>query len=47
MNLSMQGLWVFVSVLEHGSLTAAGRDLGMTQPAVSITTCACWRRGSG
>jgi DNA-binding transcriptional LysR family regulator len=35
MNLSMQGLRVFVSVLEHGSLTATGRDLGMTQPAVS------------
>lgn len=26
---------VFLCVLEHGSLSAAGRELGMTQPAVS------------
>jgi LysR family transcriptional regulator, low CO2-responsive transcriptional regulator len=26
---------VFLSVLEHGSFSAAGRELGMTQPAVS------------
>ena len=26
---------VFLSILEHGSLSAAGRELGMTQPAVS------------
>lgn len=31
----MQGLRVFLCVLEHGSLSAAGRELGMTQPAVS------------
>ena len=31
----MQGLRVFLSVLERGSLSAAGRELGMTQPAVS------------
>jgi DNA-binding transcriptional LysR family regulator len=28
-------LHVFLSVLEHGSFSAAGRELGMTQPAVS------------
>jgi DNA-binding transcriptional LysR family regulator len=28
-------LRVFLSILEHGSLSAAGRELGMTQPAVS------------
>ena len=33
--LSIQSLRVFLSILEHGSLSAAGRDLGMTQPAVS------------
>lgn len=32
---SLQGLRVFLCVLKHGSLSAAGRDLGMTQPAVS------------
>ena len=26
---------MFLSVLEHGSFSAAGRELGMTQPAVS------------
>lgn len=26
---------VFLAILEHGSLSAAGRELGMTQPAVS------------
>ncbi len=31
----MQSLRVFLSILEHGSLSAAGRELGMTQPAVS------------
>lgn len=31
----MQNLRVFLSVLDRGSLSAAGRDLGMTQPAVS------------
>ena len=31
----MQGLRVFLCVLAHGSLSAAGRELGMTQPAVS------------
>lgn len=34
-SLSMQGLRVFLGILEHGSLSAAGRELGMTQPAVS------------
>src|ERR671911_209870 len=34
-GLSIQSLRVFLSILEHGSLSAAGRDLGMTQPAVS------------
>ena len=34
-GLSIQGLRVFLSVLEHGSFSAAGRELGMTQPAVS------------
>ena len=33
--MSLQGLRVFLCVLEHGSLSAAGRELGMTQPAVS------------
>jgi DNA-binding transcriptional LysR family regulator len=35
MSLSVQGLRVFLSILECGSLSAAGRELGMTQPAVS------------
>ncbi len=34
-GISLQGLRVFLCVLEHGSLSAAGRELGMTQPAVS------------
>jgi DNA-binding transcriptional LysR family regulator len=32
---SIQSLRVFLSILEHGSLSATGRELGMTQPAVS------------
>ena len=32
---SIQSLRVFLSILEHGTLSAAGRELGMTQPAVS------------
>jgi DNA-binding transcriptional LysR family regulator len=35
MGPSIQSLRVFLSILEHGSLSAAGRELGMTQPAVS------------
>lgn len=35
MGVSLQGLRVFLCVLEYGSLSAAGRELGMTQPAVS------------
>jgi DNA-binding transcriptional LysR family regulator len=35
MGLSIQSLRVFLSILEHGSLSAAGRELGMSQPAVS------------
>ena len=35
MSLSVQGLRVFVCILECGSLSAAARELGMTQPAVS------------
>ncbi len=35
MGLSIQSLRVFLSILEYGSLSAAGRELGMTQPAVS------------
>jgi DNA-binding transcriptional LysR family regulator len=34
-GISIQSLRVFLSILEHGSLSAAGRELGMTQPAVS------------
>lgn len=34
-GVSIQNLRVFLRVLEHGSLSAAGRELGMTQPAVS------------
>jgi DNA-binding transcriptional LysR family regulator len=34
-GLSIQSIRVFLSVLEHGSFSAAGRELGMTQPAVS------------
>jgi DNA-binding transcriptional LysR family regulator len=35
MSPSVQGLRVFICILECGSLSAAGRELGMTQPAVS------------
>ena len=35
MTLSLQALRVFLSILENGSLSAAGRQLGMSQPAVS------------
>src|SRR5215218_7211029 len=35
MSISMQGLRVFLSILERGSLSAAGRQLGLSQPAVS------------
>lgn len=35
MSLSIQGLRVFLGILEYGSFSAAGRELGMTQPAVS------------
>src|SRR5215210_7625544 len=35
MSISIQGLRVFLSILEQGSLSAAGRRLGLTQPAVS------------
>ncbi|MCA1737863.1 MAG: LysR family transcriptional regulator, partial [Actinobacteria bacterium] len=35
MGTSIQSLRVFLSILEHGSLSAGGRELGMTQPAVS------------
>ncbi len=35
MGISIQSLRVFLSILDHGSLSAAGRQLGMTQPAVS------------
>jgi len=35
MSLSIQSLRVFLCILEQGSLSAAGRELGMTQPAVS------------
>jgi DNA-binding transcriptional LysR family regulator len=35
MGISIQSLRVFLSILEHGSLSAAGRQLGMTQPAAS------------
>jgi DNA-binding transcriptional LysR family regulator len=34
-SISIQGLRVFLSILEQGSLSAAGRRLGLTQPAVS------------
>jgi DNA-binding transcriptional LysR family regulator len=34
-GISIQSLRVFLSILEYGSLSAAGRELGMTQPAVS------------
>lgn len=34
-SVSIQGLRVFLSILDHGSLSAAGRELGVTQPAVS------------
>ena len=35
MSLSIHGLRVYLCILECGSLSAAGRELGMTQPAVS------------
>ena len=35
MNLSIQGLRVFLCILEYGSFSAAGRELGITQPAIS------------
>jgi DNA-binding transcriptional LysR family regulator len=35
MGLSIYGLRVYLCILECGSLSAAGRELGMTQPAVS------------
>ena len=35
MSISIQGLRVFLSILEQGSLSAAGRQMGLTQPAVS------------
>ena len=35
MTLSLQALRVFLSILENGSLSAAGRQLSMSQPAVS------------
>ncbi len=35
MGLSIHGLRVYLCILKCGSLSAAGRDLGMTQPAVS------------
>src|ERR671913_2540844 len=34
-EVSIQSLRVFLFILECGSLSAAGRELGMTQPAVS------------
>lgn len=34
-EVSIQSLRVFLFILKHGSLSAAGRELGMTQPAVS------------
>lgn len=34
-GISIQSLRVFLFILEQGSLSAAGRELGMTQPAVS------------
>lgn len=35
MGISIQNLRVFLCVLEKGSFSAAGRELGITQPAVS------------
>lgn len=35
MDVSLQGLRVFLAVLEHGSLSAAARELGVSQPGVS------------
>src|SRR5215210_6848071 len=35
MSISIQGLRVFLSILEQGSLSAAGRQMGSSQPAVS------------
>src|SRR4028118_1592780 len=35
MGLSIHGLRVYLCILECGSLSAAGRELGMTQPAIS------------
>jgi DNA-binding transcriptional LysR family regulator len=34
-GISIQSLRVFLSILDYGSLSAAGRELSMTQPAVS------------
>src|SRR5215218_6499770 len=36
MTLSLQALRVFLAILENGSLSAAGRQLGMSQPARCI-----------
>ena len=35
MGLSIHGLRVYLCILKCGSLSAAGRELGMTQPAIS------------
>src|SRR4051812_2394120 len=35
MSISLQGLRVFLSILEQGSLSAAGKQWGISQPAVS------------
>lgn len=35
MGISIQSLCVFLCVLDQGSLSSAGRELGITQPAVS------------
>lgn len=35
MGISIQSLHVYVCILEQGSLSAAARELGMSQPAVS------------
>ncbi|MGF1473444.1 MAG: LysR substrate-binding domain-containing protein [Rubrobacteraceae bacterium] len=35
MGISIQSLRVFLGVLDQGSFSAAGRELGITQPAVS------------
>ena len=33
--MQIEQLELFVAVVEHGGMTAAGRQMGMTQPAVS------------